>query len=676
VRHAIPLALLLLAAVAAGAEDLPVAPRTIGPSPEMNWRPTVVADGAEFVVLWNATDRVHFARIRNQEEVVAAGAFDRSGYLLAAVAGPRGSVLAAFNNAEGVHLARIDRSGEVFITEKIASSVSSMAWNGSRLLVVTGEGQTLLLSETGSLRGHGATLRLAEGRSAAAARGQGFIVAWTERSTVVVATLTNSGALAREQVIPDRPVAEVAIGCADANTCLLLAAAGEPLHGQILGSAAPGSIVQISDDYVADLPAPVWDGQRFLVTWADMTFGSRSMRSVVRVSGFALDGTVTSIATIASPGFNREDPAIAYGGGEMVVVSRETTTCLGTGSQIVARSLVTDRDVRLTNGLSEQLAPAIFAGTSTALVAWIEAAGGWRVRARRYPFTAPAFDVSSGPVSSGPVIGTDGSGYLIAWREYDQEDDCRTVLRITAAGSGVMHTLARDVDAVQIVWNGSEYAVLWEQADPAQLFAMRVARDGQPIDTAPVALSSPEKEPDSYTSIDHEPAGLFWTGNGYLLVWRRSRSTYIPLYPDPPPQFDARATILTPQLLPAASQTIAPAYTLAAAMKGSVIVALWYVGNTLHAARLSPTGTVLEQRDLGITNVTPIRMIPTRTGYAILIYQEILFLRDDLSLAGRRPTAGWHAAIEEMGGDVVEVYEADGSVYFTLPVARRRRTVR
>lgn len=678
-RHPIAIAFLLLATIVTHAADIPVAPREMGRSPEMNWNPMIVADGTEFVVLWLSTDRMRFARIRNSDEVVLSGELDRPGFVRAAVAGSQGTVLAAFDAADGIHIARITRSGDVFLSAPVSTSFSSMAWNGSRLLLVTKDGTTLLLRETGSLAGHGATLRLTnEAISAAAARGDGFIVAWPERDSIVVETLTSSGAIAREQVIPDRRVYQVAIGCADASTCLLLTAAGEPLQAQILGKETTGSAVRISDDYTSDPVAPVWDGQRFLVTWTDATFSRHGMHADVRVSGVALDGTATPIATISSPGLNREAPAIAHGSGGTVVVSRESTTCMATGAQIVTRSLVTNRDLQLTHGLSEQSAPEITAGTSTALIAWTETAGGWRIRARLFPFTAPAFDVSSGPISSSPVIATDGSGYLIAWRENDPEDDCRSVLRITVPGSGVTHTLARHLDAIQVLWNGSEYVVLWEQDDPAELFAMRVDRSGQPIDSVPVSLTAAEKEPDSFTSIDHEPAGLFRTGNGgYMLVWRRSRTTYIPLYPDPPPQFDIRTTLLGPDLIPmGASQSIAPAYTLAAANKGNTVVALWYVGNTLHASRLSSIGSVIEQRDLGITNATPIRMIPTRTGYAILIYKEILFLRDDLSLAGRRATTGWPASIEEMSGDVVEVYEADSTVYFTPPTPGRRRAMR
>jgi hypothetical protein len=127
-----------------------------------------------------------------------------------------------------------------------------------------------------------------------------------------------------------------------------------------------------------------------------------------------LDGTVTPVATITSPDRIRETPAVAHANGETVVVWSELNRCGYAGSQIVARSLIANHDLRLTSGPAAQWDPAIAAGPANALIAWAERAGGSRIRARFYPFTEPAFDISSGPGSSTPVVATDGSGgYLV-----------------------------------------------------------------------------------------------------------------------------------------------------------------------------------------------------------------------------------------------------------------------
>ena len=654
--------------------DVRVAPRVNGPSAGPNDSPRLIADGAEVVVLWNARDAVRFVRLRNSDEIVLTGELAQPGRIAAAVAGTNGSVIVALNHGDAVVIANIARDGEVHVTEHAGSALSSMAWNGTALLIVTRTGRTLLTDERGRLLGHGAQLPLpAEGESSAAARGSDFVVAWMESYAIRIRTLTSGGDVSAEQVVPDRWAYQVVVGCGGAGECLFLTAIGSPLHGQFAGATA-GPAFRISEETIADPPAPLWDGRRFLVAWSESTFGERSMHSAVHVAGVELDGTVTPLATIAAPDRNRDLPAIAQANGEVIVAWNDSLRCEFAGGQIVVRSLTTGRELRLTHGLSEQSEPAIAAGSATALVAWTERGGDARIRARRLPFTAPAFEISSGPASGTPVLASDGTGYLAAWRELASEDDCRGRLLISAVGSGTSFTAGRDPDAIQIRWNGSEYVVLWEQANPAQLFAMRVDRSGQPIDPAPVPLTEPEAEP-AFTSIDHEPAGLFWTGDGYLLVWRRSRTAYIPWYPDPPPQFEIRTMVLRRDLVPSeAPRNAGPFWSVVATMKDGTIVALWNkYDDTLHAIRLAPDGTLLEDRELGI-NAVPLQIVSTRSGYAVRTYDEILFLSDSLSLTGRRATPAPSTSIADTNAGLVAVYALDGDVFFSGP--GRRRSVR
>ncbi|HEX6097989.1 MAG TPA: hypothetical protein VF432_16805 [Thermoanaerobaculia bacterium] len=680
-RHILPTALALLLAFAGFASEVPVAPREIGPSAGPNIRPLLVPSGNEFVAVWSGPHQPQFARIRHSNEILQAGDFGRPGAVAAAVAGPNGSVLVAFSDADGIRIATITPGGEVRMSDRVSQSFSSMAWNGTALLVVTREGDTLITDADGRVLHHGVRLTLDnDGISSASARGSGFAVAWATVNDIFVTTLLNTGQVAKEEKIADRQIGVAGIGCNPAGTCLLLSAQREPLSGQILGDT-PGPLLPLSQDLAGDAIPPVWDGQRFLVAWTDYTFG-QSMHAEVEVAAVALNGTVTPVATITSPGRNRDTPAIAHANGETVVVWSEGNRCGYAGSQIVARSLVTNHDLRLTSGLSSQWDPAIAAGPTNTLIAWAERTDVSRIRARFHPFTEPAFDISSGTGAAAPVVATDGSGgYLVVWRETRLAgNECRSELLASAVGSGKTFTLGQDadyeIDAVQVTWNGSEYAVLWEQSEPTQLFAIRVARSGQPIDPIAVSLTQAEQRPDSFTMIDHQPAGLFWTGNGYLLLWRRSRQTYIPWYPDPPPQYDIRALRLGPHLYGlAAPQILGPGFYLAAAMKGNSIVAVWKpTGTTMHAIRLSADGTVIENRDLGIAD-QPARIVATRSGYALQTWNEILFLDDDLTVVGRRPDLEYNAAIAETPAGLAEVYQRADTVFLDWP-HRRRRTLR
>jgi hypothetical protein len=674
VRHVPAIALVLLIATVTLAGDVPVAPRETGPSADSNLAPYIVASGNEFVAIWSGPAQPRFARFRHSDEILLTGDFGRPGHVEAAVAGPNGAAIAALSDAEGIRIATIARDGEVHVSDIVSTSFSSMAWNGSALLVITRDGDTILTDARGRVLHHGAQLILDNGGiSSASARGSGFAVTWATVNDIFVTTLLGNGQVAKEQKIADRQIGVSAIGCNPSGTCLLLSAQREPLSGQILGDT-PGPLFRISQDLAGEAIAPVWDGKRFLVVSNEPLFGELGPDASVQVAAVSLDGTVTPVTTIASPARDLRRPAIAHANGETVVGWMDSSRCGWAGNQIVARSLITNHDLRFTNGLATQLAPAIAAGGTDALIAWTERGGESRVRARLFPFTEPAFDISSATAAEAPVVASDGSGgYLVAWRESLPDESCRTALRVRALGSDAVHTLGKDIDAVQVTWNGSEYVVLWEQTDPAQLFAVRVDRSGQAIDPAPIALTDAEKEPSGFTSIDHEPAGLFRTGDGYLLVWRRSQQTYIPFYPDPPPQFDIRATRLGPQLFAAgAPQILGPGYYVAAAMKGNTVVALWKnSGSTLHAIRLSATGAVLEDRDLGVT-VDPTRLIATRSGYAIQTYYEILFLDDALSLVGRRPLPEPATAIAETPGGLAEVYAREDTLFLSWPDRRRR----
>ncbi|HET8772673.1 MAG TPA: hypothetical protein VFP80_02735 [Thermoanaerobaculia bacterium] len=678
-RHLLAIALLLLAPVTF-AVDLPVAPRETGAGLRPNHQPFVVPSGDAFVAVWSTLDLdpPRFVRFRHGGEILAAGDLGLRGRVEAAVAGPDGSVLLAFGDGDGVHIAAIALDGAVRISDPVSILVSSMAWNGSALLFVDRQGRSIVTDANGHVLHQGAQLPLTGyGISSAAPRGDGFVVTWGTDNDLFVTTLLGTGQVAKEERLAGRPSGSSAIGCNPSGTCLLLSAADEPLSGRILGTA-PGPLFRISQDVPGKAIQPVWDGQRFVVAWANVSAGEPIVRAEVQVAGVALDGSVTPIATIASPGRNRDTPVLAHANGETVVVWEDATRCGYAGSQIRARSLSTGHELRLSHGLPAQSEPAIAAGATNALVAWTERSGGSHIRARLFPFTAPAFDLSSG-AGRAPVVGTDGSGhYLVAWHEWLPDEDCRTALRVRAPGSDTISTLGKDIDAVQVTWNGSEYVVLWEQTDPAQLFAVRVDRSGVPIDPAPIALSTAEQEGVN-VAIDHEPAGLFRTGNGYLLVWRRLWRLIVPVYPPSyPPQADIRTTVLGPQLVPAgAPQMQGPASWqsfLAAAMKGTTIVALWKLGeNTLHAVRLNPDGTVLADRDLGI-NAAPLRVVPTRTGYTVQTGSERVLLDDDLAVIERRPAEA-SGPIAETPGGLAEVYLRDESLFLHWP-ERRRRTMR
>jgi hypothetical protein len=101
---------------------------------------------------------------------------------------------------------------------------------------------------------------------------------------------------------------------------------------------------------------------------------------------------------------------------------------------------------------------------------------------------------------------------------------------------------------------------------------------------------------------------------------------------------------------------------------------VWKSGETFHAFRLTPNGAIVADRDLGIST-PPLRILPLRAGYAMLFWDQILFLDEDLALNGGRPTAGLYPDIAETAAGLVEVH-ADADTVYLSPPAQRRRSMR
>lgn len=133
------------------------------------------------------------------------------------------------------------------MSEVVAPSFLTMAWNGFRLLIVTRDGDTILTDGTGRARNHGAHLPLPDPLPVAlpsvSGKGNGFVVTWPEpqsssATTVFVTTLTSTGAIAKAEMFPYHGESlYVSIGCnPSGSSCLLLrAGSASALTGEILG---------------------------------------------------------------------------------------------------------------------------------------------------------------------------------------------------------------------------------------------------------------------------------------------------------------------------------------------------------------------------------------------------------------------------------------------------------
>ncbi len=680
------LLILLACAVVVPAQE-PVAPRTIGPSPAYNGVPVVVADGDDYVVIWSAwfDSTPRFARIHEPDRVVATGELPLTGFVESAVAGPGGSVLATLRHGTGIRLASIHRDGEVTISEPLFDSVRAfIAWNGREALIVGTSGEAALIDAGGRVLERGIRLPLPGDNEtvALAARGDDFLVAWNDRYRLKTATVSDEGAVALDGDRGGMSFWHPAAGC-HGSTCLILYPYRDSLWGLFVGGAKSEPFL-VSSRPAIEPVGPAWDGSRFVAVWTDFTSGgdTAAHRTELHMAAIALDGSVTPMEAIARPGRNLDSPAIAASPfGDALVAWSDAPRCGRGGTEIVAQFLPGTDDLLLTRELSAQLRPALAVAGGSVLVAWEERADGSRIRARLWPATTPPLDLPSGSAATRPAVGSDTSGFLVVWNDPDPSDGCRNVIRAAAAGSSdafVIGSAASSETALHTAWNGSEYVVMWEQGDPVQISAIRVDRAGRPLDPDPVALTPPEPKPSSFTQLAHTPAGLFWTGDRYLLVWSRTKFTDIPWHsPDPPPEAEIRATTLGRDLVAiGVPQAVAPwGYDPIATMKGDAVAVLFTTGSSHHALRLTLGGTLLSDRDL-VERFTISDLVPTPSGFAAAAWGELLSFDDAMSIVARRPIAAG-ARIAPARGGLAIVWEEGGAVYVvTAPGSHHRAVAR
>ncbi|HEY0590872.1 MAG TPA: hypothetical protein VGF40_03835 [Thermoanaerobaculia bacterium] len=675
--------LIFLACSALFAQE-PVAPRTSGPSPAFNGLPVVVADGDDYVVLWSGwfDSTPRFARIHEPDRVVATGELPLPGFVESAAAGPGGSVLATLRDGAGIRLASIRRDGEVTVSEPLFDSVRAfIAWNGREALVVGTSGEAALTDAGGRVLERGIRLPLPGDNEAlaVAARGREFLVAWNDRYRLRTATVSDDGVVNLHGDQGEMGFWHPAAGC-HGSTCLILYPHQDRLWGVFVGGAKSGPFL-VSSRPASEPVAPAWDGSRFVAVWTDVTAGgdAAAHSTELHMAGIALDGRVTPMESIVRPGRNPDNPDIAASPfGDVLVAWSDIPRCGLGGTEIVARFLPRTADLLLTRGLSAQARPALAVAGGSLLVAWEERSDASRIRARAWPSTTQPLDLPAGPAAARPAVGSDGSGFLVAWNDPDPSDRCRSVIHAAAAGSAEAFAIGgagSNETALLVLWSGSEYVVLWEQRDPVQITAIRVDRTGRPLDPAPVALTAPEPNPSSFTRLAHTPAGLFRTGDRYLLVWGRTKITDIPWHADPPPEADVRATILGGDLTPLGSpQTlVAWGYDPIATMKGDVVAVLYTTGASHHALRLTPGGTVLSDRDL-LERFTISDLVPTPSGFAAAAWSELLSFDDEMSIVARRPIAAG-ARIAPARGGLAMVWAEGEAVYVAAAPGSRHRTV-
>ncbi|MBN8232741.1 cadherin-like domain-containing protein [Corallococcus macrosporus] len=272
-------------------------------------------------------------------------------------------------------------------------------------------------------------------------------------------------------------------------------------------------------------PAVASDGTDYLVTaWSSSTAGRRVVGARVTGAGAVLEPAGFTLATSA---VTRGRPAVASNGTDYFVAwedSPDSQEGRVLGARVTRTGTVLDAQaLPLAAGAPGLRAPAVASNGTDYLVAWREQGAdpenrllGTRVTSAGTVLDGPGFELSPpGALPSAPVIASDGEGYLVVWSVDRSGQDVLLGTRVTSAG-GVVDGGALDLFAAPgehtepaVAFNGTDYFVAWERA--FDILGMRVTPAREVLDASGVVLSTS-------ASTQTKPV-VASNGTDYLVVW-------------------------------------------------------------------------------------------------------------------------------------------------------------
>ncbi|MEO0080991.1 MAG: hypothetical protein ABIL25_01705 [candidate division WOR-3 bacterium] len=363
-------------------------------------------------------------------------------------------------------------------------------------------------------------------------------------------------------------------------------------------------------------PAVAFDGTNYLVVWQDDSSGQ-----------YAYDvyaARVTPQGTVLDPG------GITVSAGPEREV-RPRVTRLGTGFLVVwldkrngnddiyaarvssAGVVLDPAGIAITTAARSQDVPNAAWDGSNALVVWQDNRTdsvdiyGSRVTAQGTVLDPAGIKISSGPGwQFEPTAAFDGTNYLVAWSQWTgrpQDDFDIWAGRVTPQGTvldpaGFVVSDAHNEQWYEnIAYGNSSLLVVWqdERNEQEDIFGARVTPQGQVLDTAGLVVAAVANE-------QWNPAAAF-DGTNYLVAWEDYRSgEYADIYAA---RISPTGTVLDalPLLLVADPED---QNRVAVAFDGTNYLVVWederQVSNDdVYACRVTPRGAVLDSGGLAVS---------------------------------------------------------------------------
>lgn len=599
--------------------ERPIAPPQSGPVTPFSFTSAIASNGESYLTSWYTDTTTHLQKV------------DDAGHVLLEREMPEDleSVVALGHDYLGVttdwhdrHVVAID--GTTFAARQsstrlaVAGSAPAIASNGTTALIAMYGGSAQLVDANGDLVGAPITFGTAYHAVAAGAipNGPYFVVSATDDNSIALATIIQAdGTLVRAQIplkTPDAFYPSIAHGAvaSDGTNVLVTWRNGPNVYVAVL--AANGTIVRgpapIPGGDWGEPPRVAWNGRQYVVTFDRASFSATTADVVTQ--HVDANGHLAGAIEVVASGHEQTRPVIASTGRSTLVSWRRVNVCSAIGGGNESARLVepaAGAPFVLSQGDFEQQHPSLSAIPGTALAVWTEVADVRHLRMATLP-QGDAVDLpGTRDGQDWAVVGSDGSSFLVAFIDLpDVTTNCvggLSVATVDASGRvGRVTRIADDAAAARpaIAWNGEEYAVIWQTRQVTQLVGMRVARDGTPLDTAPHPISAIFTG-DQFTTYTTQHASIAWTGHHYLVSWNFTKSSYIPLYPDPPPLLDRRTRLLSRDLTPEAGEvqfTTPHAFGAAMAWNGSEALLLWRNSDDvgLWGTRLTADGYLLGER--------------------------------------------------------------------------------
>lgn len=282
------------------------------------------------------------------------------------------------------------------------------------------------------------------------------------------------------------------------------------------GAKLDDSPIAIGADEPA-APAVAWDGDAFSIAW-----GRRAKR--VAPTGVVLDSALTSTTSAASAA----RPAIAGTGASVLVVRAVVADpARGLPSRVEGDVLpksggaASVSGLGLARGSSLQKDVATAAHGKTSMSVWLEYEDAYRPKvvgvlydgASVRPLTV---DAGAAPGNAAPAIVWDGSAYAVAWENATGSEPRTSVVRVREDGAVVDAPVSFAGGLPRLTAGGSGQVLVTTSAAAATRgwFLDRPSADGSP---AVEVVAEP-------TGSTTSPVGApVWDGSRYVLAWSASR---------------------------------------------------------------------------------------------------------------------------------------------------------